>query len=47
MLIDLEGSYFHDIACIFTLFIKLHCHREWLESTLILTKQESPGIGLQ
>lgn len=28
VLIDLEGSYFHEIACIFTLFLKLHCHRK-------------------
>lgn len=47
VLMDLDGSYFHDIACIFTLFLKIHCHRKWLENTLILTKQESPTMGLQ
>ena len=31
VLIDLEGSSAHDIACIFTLFLKLHCRRSGLK----------------
>lgn len=46
VLTDLEGSSY-DIVCIFTLFWKIHCHGRWLESTLVLRKEESPAVGLQ
>lgn len=40
VLVDLEGFYFHDIACIFTLFLKLHCHTKCLEGILYLLSKK-------
>lgn len=47
VLVDLEGSYFNDIACIFHCFWKyIAIERNWTVS-LILPKQGRAAIGLQ